>query len=45
MLAGVSVERYTLKPVIDREYKLAEVNEAFRMLEEREVFGKVVVKP
>jgi NADPH:quinone reductase-like Zn-dependent oxidoreductase len=35
----------TLKPVIDREYKLAEVNEAFRMLEEREVFGKVVVKP
>jgi alcohol dehydrogenase len=35
----------TLRPVIDKEYRLANVNEAFRMLEEREVFGKVVVKP
>jgi NADPH:quinone reductase-like Zn-dependent oxidoreductase len=34
-----------LKPVIDKEYKLSEANEAFRMLEDREVFGKVVVKP
>jgi NADPH:quinone reductase-like Zn-dependent oxidoreductase len=33
-----------LKPVIDRELPLEEVNEAFRLLEEREVFGKVVVK-
>jgi alcohol dehydrogenase len=33
-----------LKPVIDRELPLEQVNEAFRMLEEREVFGKVVVK-
>ena len=35
----------TLKPVIDKEYALADANEAVRMLEEREVFGKVVVKP
>lgn len=34
-----------LKPVIDRVLPLEEVNEAFRMVEEREVFGKVVVKP
>jgi len=33
-----------LKPVVDRELPLEEVNEAFRLLEEREVFGKVVVK-
>jgi len=33
-----------LKPVVDRELALEEVNEAFRLLEEREVFGKVVVK-
>lgn len=33
-----------LKPVIDRELPLEQVNEAFRLLEEREVFGKVVVK-
>ncbi len=35
----------SLKPVIDRELPLEEVNEAFRLLEDREVFGKVVVKP
>jgi len=34
-----------LKPVIDRVLPLEEVNEAFRLLEGREVFGKVVVKP
>jgi len=34
-----------LKPVIDRELPLAEVNEAFRLLEDRAVFGKVLVKP
>jgi alcohol dehydrogenase len=34
-----------LKPVIDREFALTEANEAFRLLEDREVFGKVVVKP
>ena len=35
----------TLDPIVDRELPLEEVNEAFRLLEEREVFGKVVVKP
>ncbi len=34
-----------LTPVIDRELPLEEVNEAFRILEDREVFGKVIVKP
>jgi NADPH:quinone reductase-like Zn-dependent oxidoreductase len=34
-----------LKPVIDRELSLPETNEAFRLLEDRVVFGKVVVKP
>ena len=34
-----------LKPVIDRTYTLANVNEAFDRLEQREVFGKVVVLP
>ena len=33
-----------LQPVIDKELPLEQVNEAFRLLEEREVFGKVVVK-
>jgi alcohol dehydrogenase len=33
-----------LQPVIDRELPLEGVNEAFRLLEEREVFGKVVLK-
>ncbi len=34
-----------LKPVIDQVLPLEEVNEAFRLLEDREVFGKVVLKP
>ena len=34
-----------IKPVIDRELSLAEANEAFRLLEDRIVFGKVLVKP
>jgi NADPH:quinone reductase-like Zn-dependent oxidoreductase len=34
-----------LKPVIDCELPLDKVNEAFRLLEDREVFGKVVVRP
>jgi len=34
-----------LKPIIDRELSLEEVNEAFRLLEDRVVFGKVLVKP
>ena len=34
-----------LTPVLDKTYGLADVNEAFRQLEDRLVFGKVVVKP
>lgn len=34
-----------LSPIIDRVLPLEEVNEAFRLLEDREVFGKVVLKP
>ena len=39
------LQRGTLKPVIDRELPLEGVNEAFRLIEDREVYGKVVVKP
>jgi NADPH:quinone reductase-like Zn-dependent oxidoreductase len=34
-----------LKPVIDRTFSLEQVNDAFDLLENREVFGKVVVLP
>ena len=34
-----------LKTIVDRESSLPEVNEAFRLLEDRVVFGKVIVKP
>jgi alcohol dehydrogenase len=34
-----------LKPVIDKTFHLSQANEAFAMLEDRVVFGKVVVKP
>jgi alcohol dehydrogenase len=34
-----------LKPVIDRTFGLEDVNAAFDLLENREVFGKVVVQP
>ena len=34
-----------LQPVIDRTFALAEVNAAFDLLEQRAVFGKVVVLP
>lgn len=34
-----------LNPVIDNTYALTDINEAFRQLEDRLVFGKVVVKP
>jgi alcohol dehydrogenase len=34
-----------LEPVIDRTLPLAETREAFRILEDREVFGKVLVDP
>lgn len=35
----------TLKPVVDRVLKLSEAREAHRLLEAREVFGKVVLVP
>lgn len=34
-----------LKPVIDKTYNLADINEAFQRMEDRQVFGKVVIKP
>ncbi|HEX2826245.1 MAG TPA: zinc-binding dehydrogenase [Burkholderiales bacterium] len=39
------VRTQKLKPIIDRTFALEEVNAAFDLLENREVFGKVVVKP
>jgi alcohol dehydrogenase len=34
-----------LKTIVDRELSLSDTNEAFRLLEDRAVFGKVIVKP
>jgi NADPH:quinone reductase-like Zn-dependent oxidoreductase len=34
-----------LKPVIDRAYTLEEANDAFALIEDRKVFGKVVINP
>jgi NADPH:quinone reductase-like Zn-dependent oxidoreductase len=39
------VQSGKLKPIIDRTFALEDVNAAFDLLENREVFGKVVVKP
>ncbi len=39
------IQKGTLKPVIDRELPLEDVNEAFRLIEAREVYGKVLLKP
>ena len=39
------VEDGSLKPVIDRVMPLEEIHEAERLIEEREVFGKVVMQP
>ena len=39
------VAKGRLRPIIDQELPLENVNEAFRLIEEREVFGKVIVKP
>lgn len=39
------VQTGKLKPVIDKTFPLSQANEAFAMLEDRVVFGKVVVKP
>jgi NADPH:quinone reductase-like Zn-dependent oxidoreductase len=30
---------------VDKALPLSQVNEAFRLIEEREVFGKVVLRP
>jgi NADPH:quinone reductase-like Zn-dependent oxidoreductase len=39
------IEDGSLVPTIDKCLPLEQINEAFRLLEEREVFGKVVIKP
>jgi alcohol dehydrogenase len=39
------VQRGTLRPVIDRVLPLSEAREALRLLEDREVIGKVIVTP
>jgi len=38
------VEQGSLKPVIDRVISLDEIHEAERLLEDREVFGKIVIR-
>jgi len=40
-----AVRQGKLKPIIDKSYALSDVNEAFRQLEDRKVFGKIMVKP
>ena len=39
------ISKDELDPIIDKELPLEDVNEAFRLIEDREVFGKVIVKP
>ncbi|MEE9195536.1 MAG: zinc-binding dehydrogenase, partial [Alphaproteobacteria bacterium] len=39
------METGTLKAVIDEVYPLEETAEAMRRIEDREVFGKVIIKP
>jgi alcohol dehydrogenase len=34
-----------LRPAIDRTFPLTEAQEALRLIEDREVFGKVIVEP
>lgn len=41
----LEVERGSIKPIIDRVFPLAESAEAMRLLQDREVFGKVIVCP
>ncbi|MGH7364832.1 MAG: zinc-binding dehydrogenase [Candidatus Rokuibacteriota bacterium] len=41
----LEVERGSIKPVIDRVLPLADSAEAMRLLQDREVFGKVIVTP
>ena len=39
------IEDGRIKPVIDRELPLEEAAEGVRLIEDREVFGKIIVKP
>jgi alcohol dehydrogenase len=39
------VRQGEIKPVIDKELPLDDANEAFAMLEDRRIFGKVLLKP
>jgi alcohol dehydrogenase len=39
------VERGSIVPIIDRTFPLAESREAMRVLEDREVFGKIIIVP
>jgi len=39
------VERGSIKPIIHAVYPLAESREAMRVMEDREVFGKIIVQP
>jgi NADPH:quinone reductase-like Zn-dependent oxidoreductase len=39
------VEREALSPVIDRVLPMSQVAEGHRLLEERQVFGRVVLTP
>ena len=39
------VQQGKLKPVIDRTYPLSEINDAFKHMEDRHLFGKILVKP
>jgi alcohol dehydrogenase len=41
----VEVERGSIKPIIDRVFPLAESREAMRVMEDREVFGKIIITP
>jgi alcohol dehydrogenase len=41
----VEVERGAVKPIIDRVFPLAESREAMRVMEARELFGKIIVRP
>jgi alcohol dehydrogenase len=41
----LEVERGTIKPIIDHVLPLADSAEAMRILQDRKVFGKVIVTP
>ncbi|GGF91678.1 alcohol dehydrogenase [Paenibacillus albidus] len=39
------VQNHKLKPIIDRVLPLDDIREAHRIIEEREFFGKIIIKP